>query len=276
MSGTAPRSAPPLALPGWLAQLVAALPGIRGEQITRFLPPPEGGRASAVLALFGEDERGPELLLIERAATLRSHAGQAAFPGGAQDPADAGPVEAALREAQEEVGLEPASVSVLGQLPDLFLPPSGFVVTPVLGWWHAPHEVRVVDTAEVASVHRVRLDDLVEPANRLTLTHPSGWVGPAFEVDGLLVWGFTAGVVDRLLHFGGWERPWDRTRRRELDAERLAMAARSSPAFGADRTAGPTPDLRPDRPAGAAPEPDPALPVENLLEPAPLSSGDAP
>ena len=249
----------PLPLPGWMDALVAALPGIRGEQITRFLPPPEGGRASAVLALFGEERRGPELLLIERAATLRSHAGQAAFPGGAQDPGDAGPVQAALREAEEEVGLDPASVTVLGQLPDLFLPPSGFVVTPVVGWWHAPHEVRVVDTAEVASVHRVPIAELVDPANRLTLTHPSGWVGPAFEVDDLLVWGFTAGVVDRLLHFGGWERPWDRSRRRELDAERLAMAARSSPAFAVRALVPavpdvPAPDLTDDLTDAPAPE----------------------
>ena len=246
-------------VPAWLEQLVTALPTIRGEQISRFLPPPDGGRHAAVLALFGEDERGPELLLIERAATMRSHAGQAAFPGGAQDPEDSGPVAAALREAEEEVGLDPSSVQVLGQLPDLFLPPSGFVVTPVLGWWHAPHDVRVVDEAEVASVHRVRVADLVDPANRLTLTHPSGWVGPAFEVEDLLVWGFTAGVVDRLLHFGGWEQPWDAGRRRELDAERLAMAARSSPALA---------------PARALGHDDGRGPVETGVEPAPDLADD--
>ncbi len=228
-----------MTVPAWLQTLVDALPGIRGDQLTRFLPPDDGGRRSAVLALFGEDARGPELLLIERAATMRSHAGQAAFPGGALDPEDDGPVAAALREAEEEVGLDPSSVRVLGELPDLWLPPSGFVVTPVVALWERPHEVRVVDPAEVASVHRVRLADLVDPANRLLITHPSGWIGPAFEVEDLLVWGFTAGVVDRLLHFGGWELPWDRTRRRELDAERLALAARSSPAFSA-----PDPDPR--------------------------------
>ena len=66
---------------------------------SRFRPPPEGGRQSAVLMLFGDGPEGPELLFIERAWTLRSHAGQPAFPGGALDPEDEGPVAAALREA---------------------------------------------------------------------------------------------------------------------------------------------------------------------------------
>lgn len=135
------------AVPVWLQQLAAALPTVTGEHFTRFLPPEEGGRDSAVLVLFGEGDQGPDLLLIERAATLRSHAGQPAFPGGAQDPEDDGPVAAALREAQEEVGLRPDSVDVLGVLPALWLPPSGFVVHPVVAWWREPHEVDVVDTA---------------------------------------------------------------------------------------------------------------------------------
>jgi 8-oxo-dGTP pyrophosphatase MutT (NUDIX family) len=220
--------------PGWLEQLAASLPGLRAEQITRFTRP-EGRRLreSGVLVLFGEGPSGPDLVLIERAATLRSHAGQPAFPGGSVDPDDAGAVGAALREAQEEVGLEPASVEVFGQFPELFLPASGFLVTPVLAWWRAPHALRVVDVAEVAAVARVPLADLAEPANRWTAMHPSGYRGPAFDVvteegEPLFVWGFTAGVVDRLLHFGGWERPWDTTRSRELDPEVLALARRTS------------------------------------------------
>lgn len=204
--------------PGWLAPLLAALPEVRGEQLSRFLPPTEGGRDSAVLVLFGAGPEGPDLLFIERSATLRAHAGQPAFPGGAQDDGDDGPVAAALREAAEEVGLDPAGVDVLGILPALFLPPSGFVVTPVLGWWRDPHEVGVVDPAEVAAVARIPVAELADPANRCCVVHPSGWVGPAFEVRGLLVWGFTAGLTDRLLHFGGWEVPWDRSRIRQLAA----------------------------------------------------------
>ena len=226
------------AVPGWLRALVEALPHVRGEDLSRFLPPPGEHRHSAVLCLFGDGADGPEVLLIERAATLRSHAGQPAFPGGALDVEDgpvdaplheAGHVRAALREAEEEVGLRPDTVEVLDVLPALWLPPSGFVVHPVVAWWREPHEVRAVDRAEVAAVARVPLADLVDPANRLQVTHPSGWIGPAFEVHDLLVWGFTAGLLDRLLELGGWAVPWDTSRRRELDADTLALALRSSP-----------------------------------------------
>ena len=164
--------------PGWLQQLATALPGVSGAQLSRFLPPATGGRHSAVLVLFGEGPAGPDVLLIERAHTLRAHAGQPAFPGGALDPEDGsptgpGPVAAALREAREEVGLDPASVQVLGQLPALFLPPSGFVVHPVVGHWHAPHRVHVVDEAEVAAVLRVPLTELSDPGRRLQVRHPA-------------------------------------------------------------------------------------------------------
>jgi 8-oxo-dGTP pyrophosphatase MutT (NUDIX family) len=217
-----------VSVPGWLQQLVDALPNVRPEQLSRFLPPAEGGRHSAVLVLFGEGAEGPDLLFIERAATLRSHAGQPAFPGGAQDDTDAGPVAAALREAAEEVGLEADGVEVLGTLPALWLPPSGFVVTPVLAWWRDPHDVGVVDRAEVAAVAHVPVAELVDPANRLSISHPSGWIGPAFDVRGLLVWGFTAGLTDRLLELGGWAVPWDRSRVEQLDPETAALAMRTS------------------------------------------------
>jgi 8-oxo-dGTP pyrophosphatase MutT (NUDIX family) len=217
--------------PSWLRPLVEAAAAARPEQLSRFLPPQEGGRQSAVLMLFGNGAAGPALagsdvppgdvLLIERAHEMRSHAGQVAFPGGGLDPQDEGAVAAALREAQEETGLDPRGVDVLGELPALFLPASGYVVTPVLAWWRDPSPVSVVDPREVASVHRVPLRELLDPANRLQVAHPSGYVGPAFEVAGLLVWGFTAGLLDRLMRLAGWERAWDRGRREDLPPHML-------------------------------------------------------
>jgi len=204
-------------LPSWLDPVVQVVREVRPEQLSRFLPPDGEGRPSAVLILFGEGEQGPDLLLIERSAALRSHAGQPSFPGGALDPEDGdpeadGPLRAALREAEEETGLDPAGVQVFGVLPRLYIPVSGFVVTPVLGWWRKPSPVDVVDPAETARVFRVPVADLTDPANRATLVHPSGFRGPAFLVDGALVWGFTAGLIDKILHYAGWEKPWDSER----------------------------------------------------------------
>ncbi|WP_377270125.1 NUDIX hydrolase [Peterkaempfera sp. SMS 1(5)a] len=217
-------------LPGWLVPVRDAAERVQPGQLSRFLPPAEGGRRSAVLMLFGEGEHGPDLLLIERARSLRSHAGQPSFPGGALDPDDGdplgpGPVNAALREAEEETGLDPSGIQVFGVLPDLYIPVSDFVVTPVLGWWRESSPVGPVDPAEVASVFRVPVADLTDPANRARLRHPSGYTGPAFLVAEHVVWGFTAGVIDRVLHYSGMELPWDGSRVVRLDEEAFGLAA---------------------------------------------------
>ncbi|MFC8708352.1 MULTISPECIES: NUDIX hydrolase [unclassified Streptomyces] len=210
-------------LPEWLDPVVRVVGTVQPVQLSRFLPPEDGaGRQSAVLVLFGEGARGPELLLMERASSLRSHAGQPSFPGGALDPEDGdpqgdGPLRAALREAEEETGLDPDGVQLFGVLPRLYIPVSGFVVTPVLGWWRAPSPVAVVDPAETARVFTVPVADLTNPGNRATAVHPSGHRGPAFLVESALVWGFTAGIIDRLLHYAGWETPWDREKQVPLD-----------------------------------------------------------
>lgn len=203
------------ALPEWLRPLAHAG---RGIDSPRFLSPsmpeaPDDARPAAVLVLFGEGEAGPDLLLTERAHSMRSHAGQIAFPGGATDPEDDGPIGTALREAQEEVGLDPSCVDVFATLPRLWLPPNNFAVTPVLGWWGRPSTVHAVDPVEVATVFRSPVSELTDPANRFTVVHPSGWRGPGFTVHGgLTLWGFTAGIVARLFSAVGWERPWDRGR----------------------------------------------------------------
>jgi 8-oxo-dGTP pyrophosphatase MutT (NUDIX family) len=204
-------------LPAWLQPLATAARDIDDSDLSRFPVPDDGsGRPSAVLVAFAETAAGPSVLLIQRAAELRKHAGQVAFPGGSLDPTDASMAAAALREANEEVGLDPSTVRVVADLPAIFIPVSGFVVTPVLAWWEHPHEVRPVDAAEVAAVALVPIAELADPENRFVVTHPSGWLGPGFEAGGLFVWGFTAGLLDRLLEFGGWARPWDNSRRRPI------------------------------------------------------------
>jgi len=165
-----------------------------------------------VLVLFAAGPGGPgdpDLLFIQRSMGLRQHAGQPGFPGGVIEAADAGPVAAALREAAEEVGVDPHGVDVLHTLPELFIPPTGFRVVPVLAWWRRPCAVSPVDQGEVAAVERISVSELADPAARLMMHRPRGIVLPAFRVRGMLIWGMTAALVDRLLMLGGWARPWD-------------------------------------------------------------------
>lgn len=205
--------------PQWLQPLVDAL---QTPEAIGFLRPPlpedPALRRAAVLVLFGEGPGGPDVLLLQRSEDMRSHAGQPAFPGGQVDPEDDGAVGAALREAREETGVDPSGVEVLAVLPELWVPPSAHAVTPVVAWWRTPNEVGPGDPLEVAAVARVPIASLVAPANRLSVRHSSGYVGPGFRVADMLVWGFTAGVLDRLLSLAGWDVDWDRDRVEPLPA----------------------------------------------------------
>jgi len=239
-----PADAP---LPAWLLPVRRAAQDITADELTRFVPPTDARtRQGAVLMLFGESRQGPDLLLTERAHDMRSHPGQVSFPGGSVDPTDASMEAAALREAEEETGLDPAGVQVFGRLPQLWLPPSNFAVTPVLGWWREESPVRAVDPAEVHAVYRVPLDHLLDPTHRVSVRHPSGWTGPAFligEDRDLILWGFTAGIIARLFDFLGWTKPWDADLVRELPDHMLTARAEIAAA-----TENPVPDAPFDEP----------------------------
>jgi 8-oxo-dGTP pyrophosphatase MutT (NUDIX family) len=196
------------AVPGWLLELARSAEGMNVPAEMR--PPPGGGRRSAILILFGIGAAGmPDLLIVQRSQSLRRHAGQPAFPGGVIDPGDDGPAAAALREAAEETGVDPAGVDIVGELPDLYIYRTGFQVSPVLAWWRQPVPVAPGDPAEIAAVARVSVADLADPAGRLMIRYPNGGAGPAFRAGPMLIWGFTAYVIGTLLRLGGWEVPWD-------------------------------------------------------------------
>jgi 8-oxo-dGTP pyrophosphatase MutT (NUDIX family) len=188
------------------------------------------GREAAVLVLFSGPETGPsdggapddaDLLLTVRSSTLRHHAGQAAFPGGASDPTDDGPVATALREAHEETGIDLSRLHPLATMERTFIPPSQFHVVPVLAYSADPGPVTVVNRAETAIVARVPLRAFVNPANRLMVYRGDlgrRWAGPAFLLNEMLVWGFTGQVISAMLDVAGWAQPWDTGDMRELDA----------------------------------------------------------
>lgn len=195
------------------------------------IPQDEPAHPAAVLVLFGVLDDIPadsvttpvardlDVLLQRRAATLSSHAGQVSFPGGRRDPEDADIVATALREAEEETGLDPSGVEILAALPELPLAVSNFLVTPVLGWWRTPSRVAAVDHAETVEVFRVPVAELLDPANRFMTVRrfgPQTFRAPAFDVRGHTVWGFTAMVLDRLFHATGWHQDWDETIERPI------------------------------------------------------------
>ncbi|GAA1999056.1 CoA pyrophosphatase [Brevibacterium samyangense] len=215
------------------AALEEKLPGSMGHEQwlrRRHAAPGDVVRDAAVLMLFGrgtpprteggrrEVERleaagasDVDVLLLQRASRLRHHPGQVAFPGGRRDPEDVDEVAVALREAEEETGLDPAGVAILGTMDPLYVPVSRFDVTPVIAWWENPVDVRPVDPGETEHVYRVPVADLVAPGNRGTFSPPDrSYSTPAFDVEVLRVWGFTAGLLEHALDTLGWATDWDR------------------------------------------------------------------
>jgi 8-oxo-dGTP pyrophosphatase MutT (NUDIX family) len=199
-----------------LLDRVARLPFVTPDDS----PGQAGVPASVLLALApvgGADDL--ELLLVLRPDHLRQHAGQVGLPGGAVEPGDADGVAAALREAQEEVGLVPAAVRVLGSLDRAYLPVSDFDVLPVVGLWDGRAPLRA-SPAEVAGILRPTLRQLADPANHGTLPF-SRILGedvvrargvpdlrsPVFWVGETLVWGFTAGLLAGVLRALDLEAP---------------------------------------------------------------------
>jgi len=195
-------------------------------------------RDAAVLVLFSGAPDAPagalppdaDLLVTVRASTLRHHAGQAAFPGGASDPGEDGPIGTALREANEETGLDASRLHVLTTLDRMFIPPSGFHVVPVLAYSPDPGPVLAVDPGETAIVARVPVRAFVNPENRLMVYRKENtrqFAGPAFLLNQMLVWGFTAQVISAMLDVAGWAKPWNTDVVEELDAA-MALLGESS------------------------------------------------
>jgi 8-oxo-dGTP pyrophosphatase MutT (NUDIX family) len=225
--------------PSWLRPLVDNVDQIPAA-LRRRLPPDvlemlnsakgaASEREAAVLVLFSGPQDGPaggglpddaDLLLTVRASSLRHHAGQAAFPGGASDPDDDGPVDTALREAREETGIDVGRLHPLVVMEKTFIAPSQFEVVPVLAYSPDPGPVAVVNEAETALVSRVPVRAFINPENRLMVYRGDlgqRWAGPAFLLNQMLVWGFTGQVISAVLDVAGWAQPWDTDDLRELD-----------------------------------------------------------
>jgi 8-oxo-dGTP pyrophosphatase MutT (NUDIX family) len=153
---------------------------------------------AAVLApLYLDDDGDLRLILTKRHDTMPTHAGHISFPGGRPHPGDAGPVDTALREAHEEVGIEPDQVEVLGFLPPMDTVEFSLLVVPVVGRVEPP--LRLVPSArEVERIHTPRVNDLAD-ADRWWSVPWNGWEVWYYDLDGDTLWGATARMVRQLL-----------------------------------------------------------------------------
>lgn len=159
---------------------------------------PEARDAAVLVPIYAGPE--PTLIFTLRSETLPSHKGQISFPGGSIDTTDASPTDAALREAHEEIGLDPAAVAVVGRLDDLPTFVSGYVVSPVVGFLRERPALEP-NPAEVARILEVPLEDLVDEIRREPGFTEAGRSYPteAWVWDGHVIWGVTARLLRMLL-----------------------------------------------------------------------------
>jgi 8-oxo-dGTP pyrophosphatase MutT (NUDIX family) len=179
-------------------------PLLAGDDVTELMAAEDRLRPAAVLIAV-TDRAEPGVLLTRRSDTLRSHAGQVAFPGGRVDPDDADGIAAALREADEEIGLPPGAVEVVGTV-GLFRTVTGFEITPVVGVVPPDLPLRPHD-AEVAALFEVPLAYLIDPANHIRQT--AEWRGAMrtfYEIPwtGQRIWGATAAMIVNFARRLGW------------------------------------------------------------------------
>lgn len=160
-------------------------------------------RKSGVLILFYPDKKGPYFPLIKRPEYVGFHSGQVAFPGGKMELGDKDIVQTALREAEEEIGVDRSQVQVLGRLSDLYIPTSNFLVSPVIGFLEKRPDF-IPEVKEVARVIQTELPLLFSPEIKkrkvLALGPNLNLDTPYFEIDGEVVWGATAMILSELIH----------------------------------------------------------------------------
>ncbi len=180
-----------------------------GERRGRVPPPDADSRRAAVLVPVLLEPEGPRLVFTVRKGDLQDHAGQISFPGGSMEPADASLMETALREAEEEIDLSRDLVEVVGELEEMYIPPSNFRVSPFVGLL-PPEAEMVLAPDEVEEIFTVSVEELLAPETfRKVLWRRDGrdYEVPIFAVEEPRreIWGATAAMTAALLVRLGWE-----------------------------------------------------------------------
>ena len=189
-------------------QLGKGLPGsishIKMLPAGRVLELPSGQlhyHESAVLILLFPFQQQIQICLIRRPGSMKNHAGQIAFPGGKREKEDKDLVQTALREAYEEIGVPMESVGIIGELSNVYVQISAFLIKPVLGWLNEKPVIKM-DSAEVAEVIFISLEDLADHSNkceRIMDTKTGRISAPGYEINGSFIWGATAMILSELI-----------------------------------------------------------------------------
>lgn len=187
-------------LPGVQAQLQMA-PSIRQTDILNMGVGRNPVKSSVLLLFYPDREQQVATVLIQRPEYDGAHSGQISFPGGRHEPGDPDLAFTALREAHEEIGVDPGLVNLKGRLTDLFIPPSNFIVTPYLGISDRRPDF-IPDPVEVAAILEISLKDLLNPACRemklITLRDGYRLETQCFNLNGHIVWGATAMIISEM------------------------------------------------------------------------------
>lgn len=185
-------------LPGWKAQRLMAT-HLHREQ--RAVPRPDARRAG-IMILFYPRQQQFHMPLILRPIYSGVHSGQVAFPGGKMEETDLNIVETALRETYEEIGVRVDFSQVMGQLSDIYIPPSNSLVTPIVAYTEEK-PVYNIDPYEVVEVIDVSLDELINPANcklaQIQIPGRGVLNAPSYQINGHTIWGATAMMISELL-----------------------------------------------------------------------------
>jgi len=187
-------------LPGVSSQIKMA--GLRRFMKDGGIVVPDDVRKGAVLTLFYPHNSKLYMVFIKRTEYPGVHSGQISFPGGGLEQVDKDIVDTALREAEEEIGVNRNSVMVLGKLTDLFIPPSNFLVTPVVGYTTERPDFRP-DPDEVDRILEYPMDELLNELNimekEIAIFPEVTLKVPCFYIDGNVIWGATAMILSELL-----------------------------------------------------------------------------
>ena len=186
-------------LPGKVAQL--KMSSLDRVKELRRMSPADNAIQSSVLILLYPREGSISLVLMLRPVYPGVHSGQISLPGGKYEETDDSLVFTALREAREEIGIDPGQVQVIGQLTEMYIPPSNYIVTPVVGY-QSTKPAFTSDPKEVAEVLEIRLDDLLDARNRqmkkAKLSLGFSLKVPSYFINGHVIWGATAMILSEL------------------------------------------------------------------------------